>query len=203
MRTFTSKRQRRTYQSWSDMKSRCLNPKHPRYASYGGRGITVQEPLRSSYEAFEQHLGLKPDGWTLERIDNDGDYEIGNVRWATYRDQNKNKRTTTTYTFKGRTQTIEEWAAEYGLPRTTLSERIHNYGWDIKTALEAPYQHKANIPKSASKRRFMPKLDLATARRIRKLHDTGRYSYRELGDKFKVSATTISNIVRGAAHPEP
>ena len=80
------------YNVWRNMRQRCLNPNHPRYADYGGRGITVCDRWHDSFETFHADVGDMPAGMTLDRIDNDGNYESSNVRWATRADQNRNQR---------------------------------------------------------------------------------------------------------------
>ena len=81
------------YQSWLGMKTRCKNPNSTRYASYGGRGITLCERWDSSFETFLADMGHKPGpDYSLDRIDNDGNYEPGNCRWANNSTQNKNRR---------------------------------------------------------------------------------------------------------------
>ncbi len=81
------------FAAWSAMKARCLNPKHPAYQSYGGRGITVAPEWVHDFKAFLAHVGKRPGPtYSLDRINSDGNYEPGNVRWASLSEQNRNKR---------------------------------------------------------------------------------------------------------------
>lgn len=80
------------YTCWHAIKQRCLNPQSPEYHRYGGRGITIADEWRHDFVAFLNHVGRRPDGYSLDRIDNDGNYKPGNVRWATRTEQLLNTR---------------------------------------------------------------------------------------------------------------
>jgi hypothetical protein len=128
------------YRAWVDMRSRCANDKNPRWKDWGGRGITVCERWLRSFEAFFSDVGPRPSPkHSLDRYpDNDGNYEPGNVRWATKQEQSRNRRDNRLLTFQGRTQTLAAWAVERGFNPATLGGRLER-GWDLAQALtEAP-----------------------------------------------------------------
>jgi hypothetical protein len=81
----------RTYVSWRAMRTRCLNPASDKYAAYGGRGITVCARWRH-FENFLADMGERPKGLTLDRRNNEGNYEPANCRWATAKEQRLNRR---------------------------------------------------------------------------------------------------------------
>lgn len=80
------------YYTWMQMKQRCYNPNATSYKNYGGRGITVFAEWRESFQTFLDYVGPRPEGKTMDRINNDGNYEPGNVRWATGVEQIANRR---------------------------------------------------------------------------------------------------------------
>lgn len=125
------------YDTWAEMLQRCGNPKKQNYARYGGRGITVCERWRS-FEAFEADMSPRPLGGTLDRVDNDGDYSPENCRWATMREQSRNKRTNRVLTLDGRSQTVADWAEEVGIPSSIIRQRIDRSGWSVRDALTRP-----------------------------------------------------------------
>jgi len=80
------------YPSWVMMKDRCFNPNNSKYPYYGGRGITVCDRWKNSFQLFISDMGLRPDGYTLDRVNGNGNYEPSNCRWATYSEQAWNRR---------------------------------------------------------------------------------------------------------------
>jgi hypothetical protein len=82
----------RTYTTWQEILNKCYNPNSPSYAFYGGRGITLCKRWFENFDNFLSDMGEKPKGLTIERINNDGNYEPENCKWGTYSEQNRNKR---------------------------------------------------------------------------------------------------------------
>lgn len=80
------------YRAWAAMKARCLNPNHPRYPLYGARGITICQRWIDSFENFIADMGPRPDGYELDKINNDGNYEPSNCRWTTKLESRRNRR---------------------------------------------------------------------------------------------------------------
>ncbi len=123
------------YTTWCTMKYRCLNPRSQRWHRYGGRGITVCDAWINSYETFLADVGRRPScHHSLDRIDNDGGYFPGNVKWSTAKQQNQNKPGLRKLTFEGNTFCIAEWARLLDIPENTIRGRL-NKGYSADQAL--------------------------------------------------------------------
>lgn len=101
------------YSSWQAMKARCLDPGNKDYPRWGGRGVTIHPDWIVSFEAFFAHIGRRPKGTTLDRIDNRRGYEPGNVRWATPTQQQRNRRGSYRWHIKGRVFESHSAAAQF------------------------------------------------------------------------------------------
>lgn len=114
-----------SYTSWQAMKQRCFNDNHQKYADYGGRGISVCERWRDSFEAFYADMGDRPEGMSLDRVDPDGNYEPSNCRWATQKQQMNNRRATVRPVwFQGESYTVSEFARRIGVKRSLVQYRL-------------------------------------------------------------------------------
>lgn len=127
----------REYKSWQDAKSRCFNPNNINYKNYGGRGITMCLEWRDDFREFFSHMGPCPKGKSLDRIDNEKNYEPGNCQWASRAQQNANQRRSRKMTYLGKTQSACEWCKELGLNPGTVYQRLF-YGWSDERALSQP-----------------------------------------------------------------
>ena len=123
-----------TYISWAAMIARCTNPQATKYETYGAKGISVFAPWRHSFEQFLADVGERPKGTTIDRIDNSKGYEPGNVRWATPRQQSKNRSKVKLITAFGKTLCLAEWERKTGVARSTIRKRI-NAGMPAEKAI--------------------------------------------------------------------
>lgn len=112
------------HRSWIAMLQRCYNPKCERYASYGGRGISVCDRWRDDFRNFFADMGERPAGHSLERRNPDLGYYKENCRWATTKDQSRNKTTSLMVTINGETKSLAEWAEISGIDYHALHKRI-------------------------------------------------------------------------------
>jgi len=115
------------YATWNEMRKRCLSKKCRSYPYYGGRGITICQRW-SDFLAFAEDMGERPPGMSIDRIDNNGNYERSNCRWATASQQQRNKGNNKMLTFNGETMCMIEWAKRIGINRTGLAYRIRRFG---------------------------------------------------------------------------
>ncbi len=128
------------YKKWKSMRQRCRNKDNARY---GGRGIRVCKEWDKSFQAFYDDMGECPDGATLERKDNNGDYGPNNCVWASMKVQSNNKRNNKIITFNGETKTLSEWCDALNLYYPTIQSRITQKGWSPSRAFTEPIKNNA------------------------------------------------------------
>lgn len=163
-----------TYRCWIDMKARCYNPKSQRFYTHGGRGITVCDRWKDSYENFVLDMGIKPEGYTLDRIDNDKGYEPGNCRWATPKEQANNRRTNIFVEFDGQILTVKQWSEALGISFSALMKRLS----------------RMPVEKALSKERFWEEVE--NKDQILKEYLEGGISQKKLAEKYGISQACIS-----------
>lgn len=126
------------YDVWGAMKGKCYRETHHAYKNYGGRGISVCDEWRNNFQAFYDYIGPRPTPkHTIERINNNGNYEPGNVRWATRHEQARNQRSNVNLTIDGVTRCVEDWARVSGTNSRTIYTR-HKAGWPDREAVFLP-----------------------------------------------------------------
>lgn len=122
------------YRSWKDMRSRCNNPRDSDFADYGGRGISVCDAW-ADFSAFLADMGPRPEHHTLDRIDVNAGYSPANCRWAGAVQQANNKRSNRFIEMDGRSQTLQQWCAEYGTDHSKVRYRLSR-GMELRDALQ-------------------------------------------------------------------
>ena len=143
------KRRSSEYAIWVNMIARCTKETRPDYARYGGRGIKVCERWRA-FENFYADMGPRPSPrHSLDRVDNDRNYEPGNVRWATATEQGRNQRSNRIVTYMGQPMTLSEACERAGLNEGTVRSRIDRYGWTAEAALTTPINVRFTRPHCA------------------------------------------------------
>jgi hypothetical protein len=127
------------YTAWCGMIARTTNQKTRSFPDYGGRGVQVCDRWNNSFDAFLSDMGGKPSpAHSIDRIDNEGNYEPSNCRWADLKTQANNKRNNIILTCNGKTLPISDWVIITGLKYSTIRSRIETYGWSAKKALTTP-----------------------------------------------------------------
>jgi hypothetical protein len=143
-RTFHNGKGTRLYRIWKVMKTRCYNKNFYKYPRYGGRGIIVCEEWKTNFVAFRDWALRNgyADNLTIDRIDNNGNYEPLNCRWATNKVQSNNRSSCRLITYNGETHNITEWGEKLGINPLVLGARITRYKWDIQRAFTQPLKKR-------------------------------------------------------------
>lgn len=176
--------QRRSeYIAWDKMKQRCNNPNTSNYKNYGARGVKVCDRWSESFKNFIADMGEKPSpNHSLDRFpDVNGNYEPSNCRWATYKEQQRNRRDNRNITLNGETRTMSEWCEIKNIPKYLVSCRINSLKWSPSKALS--FQSSTIL-----------RLNQHHAERIRAINESG-IKQTEIAKMYNVSTTTISKII--------
>lgn len=139
----------RTYRIWLGMLERCLYKTSRDYAGWGGRGIKVCDRWRK-FAAFLEDMGEAPVGLSLDRRDNNGNYNKQNCRWATCKEQHNNKRSNRVLDYAGESLTVSQWAERTGIHKSALRYRLEA-GWSIEEALTTKVNYSNNLKRKESK----------------------------------------------------
>ena len=133
----------RTYRTWIYMRQRCLNPNNNAWKDYGGRGITICDRW-DSFANFLADMGERPAGTSLDRIDNEGNYEPDNVKWSTPAEQAHNTRTNLRVTAFGETKVAGEWVRDprCAVSSTSLRRRLKSGGLSPEEAISKPSRQR-------------------------------------------------------------
>lgn len=131
-------KQSKTLKSWLNAKARCFCKTHPKYAQYGARGITMDAEWVNNFNSFLRDMGECPPGLSLDRIDNDGNYQPGNCRWATPSQQTRNRRATLSVVAGGMEMPLIQALEQFNSPIAyrTVRHRILR-GWSFEKAISS------------------------------------------------------------------
>lgn len=134
------------YRRWAQIKQRCFNPKHPKYRLYGGKGVTMYPEWVVSFTAFKNYMDSLPHNSdkTVDRIDNEGSYVPGNVRWASMEEQARNKSNNRIITFNGKKWVLAALAADHNVNRKSLWNCIFRDGYKPEEAIRKLLASKKN-----------------------------------------------------------
>lgn len=132
--------------TWKNMRTRCYSQTAKAYRWYGAKGVKVYDDWKDSFENFLAYLvatiGRRPPKHQLDRIDPQGNYEPGNIRWASAKEQQRNRRKHRLVTWRGETYCVGEWAERTGIPNSALWSRLFKVKWDVEKAMTTPYRKK-------------------------------------------------------------
>ncbi len=133
------------YWAFQNAKSRCTRPNHPEYPNYGGRGIEFRF---TSFEEFYTELKKRPSArHSVNRINNNGHYELGNIEWSLSKPQGRNKRNNVLLTAFGETLCMAEWAERTNMTWKTLKHRVSTLKWCTECAVTLPLWKKDKFPR--------------------------------------------------------
>jgi hypothetical protein len=179
------------YRCYEAAKQRCMNSKNSRFAEYGGRGIEFRF---QSFEEFLRAIGSRPTlSHTLDRIDVNGHYEAGNVRWATQTEQQRNKRNNRCLTLGTVTKSLAEWAEDLGWSASVLYARVR-YGWCASCALTIPINSSKRCEHTTD--RWCKKITDEQARAIA----VDSRPTDVVAEQYGVSLSSIRHVRRGRTH---
>ncbi len=131
-------RDSKEYKVWCNIKERCYNPNHPRFKDYGGRGIIMSGEWKDSFENFFADMGFCPeDKDSLDRINNNGNYEQCNCKWADDFEQANNKSNNRILEYNEKSMTLAQWSIYLKIDSETIMARINN-GWDMERVINTP-----------------------------------------------------------------
>lgn len=187
------------YRIWTNMKGRCSNPRHQEFHNYAGR-VHVCDRWKASFKDFYADMGPRPSArHSLDRIDNDGDYEPGNVRWATPKEQARNTSRTRMLTVGETTKPLVQWAEEIGITPQALEYRLEKWPVEIAVSREKgksiPYLKGHETKRKKGSEHYRAKLNEEKVQEILLAHHNGE-TIRSLAKRFGVSDGTIVFVVK-------
>lgn len=189
----------RPYRIWLGMRRRCYRKDSHNYHLYGGRGIKICDEWKDDFKTFWKDM---KDGYannlTIDRINNDGDYEPNNCRWYTLKEQANNKRSNVFIEYNGERKTIAQWTVEAGFGYQTILKRL-KAGWDNgKTLTTRPRKKLGNGEKIYPATSPNKKLNHESVREIKEMLSLGESGV-ILAKMYNVSPQTICDIRKGRA----
>ena len=181
------------YWIWRGILTRCLNQNNESYKYYGERGIKICERWMD-FSNFIKDMGERQDlSLSIDRINNDGDYEPRNCRWATLEEQNNNRRDTVLIEYNGETLSLTQWARKLGINKSTLKVRISRYGWSIHRAFTEPVGNSNNYLSAKSKLRL---------KEVKRLREEERLTFKEIGERLGFGQSRASELYKRAVEEE-
>jgi len=181
------------HRTWNGMIQRCTDPNSKSWHRYGGRGIKVCERWMRAFGNFLLDMGMRPPNTSLDRINNDGNYEPDNCRWATNAVQNRNRSDNVIIEFAGESLTLTDWATRLGITKQALRFRLHSDEWTLHDALTVAERRHVR-----GERHKLAKITDAQAAEVIRRRRAGE-KLRPLATEFGISEARISKLARRAA----